>query len=262
VERTLQRGDEAIAYEVRGSGEPPVVLAHNLMCDRRVFDPERLGVRAINVDLRGHGESTARAPFTIDDLADDLAAVLDAEGLPSAVLVGHSFGASAAIALASTRPERVRALVLLSPCGVRATRAESLRDTLVCKTLGAVGMPREIARRIAHGIFGRTFRARAPDVVLAWEETIAARDPAFTANALRAWTKRQDVLEALRAIRVPSLVVVGEEDEANPPAEGEQVARALGARLVRVEAGHTMPLERPEEVHGAIREFLASAAPP
>jgi len=258
VQRTIPRPEhETIAYEVHGSGEPAVVLAHNLMCDRRVFDPDRIGTRAINVDMRGHGASTARAPFTIDDLALDIAAILDAESIARAVLVGLSFGASVAIALALAHPDRVLGLGLLSPCGVRATRAESLRDTLVCKTLGAVGMPREIARRIANAVFGATFRAEAPDVVDAWADTIAARDPAFTANALRAWTQRRDVLERLGAIRAPSLVVVGEEDEPNPPHEGERVAAALGVDVVRIpRAGHTMPLERPDEVYAAIRAFV------
>jgi pimeloyl-ACP methyl ester carboxylesterase len=260
VQRTIARPhDETVAYEVRGSGAPVVVLAHNLMCDRRVFDASRLDTRTINVDLRGHGASTARAPFRLRDLADDVLAILDAEAVDAAVLVGLSLGASAAIDLALAHPSRVLGLALLSPCGVKATRAESLRDTLVAKTLGAVGMPHEIARRIGTAVFGASFRAESPEVVAAWIETIASRDPTFTAHALRAWSARADVLADLARIRAASVVVVGEEDEPNPPAEGERVAAALGARLVRIpRAGHTMPLERPDEVYAALTAFVAS----
>jgi pimeloyl-ACP methyl ester carboxylesterase len=123
-------------------------------------------------------------------------------------------------------------------------------------------MPRDIAARIARAVFGASFRAEAPAEVAAWQETIASRDPKDAAHALRAWSLRPDLLPRLGALRVPAVVIVGDEDEPNPPAEGERVAAALGAPVVRIaRAGHTMPLERPDEVQAAIDDVV-SAAPP
>src|SRR4051812_12054477 len=110
---TISREDACLAYEVRGpAGGEPVVLLHNIFCDRRVFD----GVvdalapryRTIAVDFRGHGESTPGSrPYAVADLVADVVAILDREGLARAHVVGLSLGATVALELALAHPQRV-----------------------------------------------------------------------------------------------------------------------------------------------------------
>lgn len=266
--RSILRDGETIAYDTGGQGERAIVFAHNLMCDRGVFaaEAERLSAaaRTINVDLRGHGASTAHAPYSIADLGDDILAILDAETIEGAVIVGLSLGASAAMHLAVTRPERVRGIALLSPCGTKPGRAESVRDAVAVRAIKSFGIGDRLSRTMVAALFGSTFRAESPDVVLAFATNVRAMPPLFASHALRAWSGRPNAIDDLGRVHAPSIVVAGEEDEPNPPAEAERVAAALpGARLVRIErCGHTMPIERPAAIAAALDAFLASVDAP
>jgi 3-oxoadipate enol-lactonase len=265
--KALTRGAETIAYLERGQGPRALVLAHNLMCDHEVWSPvlaELAGSppeRVVSLDLRGHGGSTAHAPYAIADAAADLCAIVDAEGIDEVVVVGLSLGASVAMELLLADPARVRGAVLLAACGEAATRRESVRDAVVRKTIEALGFPGPIAAQTAQALFGATFRARAPDAVRACEAKLATLTPRFAAHALGAWSGRRAILRDLARVTQPVTVVVGEEDLRCPPADGEKVHAAIaGAHLVRLAAtGHTMSVERPAEVARAVRELCARA---
>ncbi len=265
--KTLARGAETIAYLARGTGPRALAFVHNLMCDHHVWDAVAAelspAARCVSVDVRGHGASTAHDAYAISDVAADLSAILAAEGIEEVVVVGLSVGAHAAMELLLAEPARVRVrgAVLLAACGEAATRRETVRDAVVTKTIAAVGFPHAIVTQTAQALFGATFRARAPELVRAWEERIATLRPRFAAHALRAWSGRRPLLADLTRVAVPVTVVVGEEDERCPPADGEKVCAAIaGAELVRLGAtGHTMSVERPAEVAAVIREVFARA---
>jgi pimeloyl-ACP methyl ester carboxylesterase len=262
--KTLLRDGETLAYATppTAAGATPrtIVLAHNLMCDHEVFadlatDLER-DYRVVTVDIRGHGASTARAPFEIADAALDLTAILDREGVDAALVVGLSLGASMAMELALREPARVLGMVLLAPCGEAATRSERVRDAFLVELVAREGLAGELATRTVEALFGPTFRASSPDITAAWEEKLRGTVPAFAAHALGAWSRRRTLLGELARVTVPVTVVVGEEDARCPPSDGEKVHAALGAaaQLVRLAAtGHTMTVERPAEIRAAVR---------
>jgi 3-oxoadipate enol-lactonase len=263
--KTLARGAETLAYLERGTGPRAIAFAHNLMCDHEVWSdvvaalpPE---LRIVSLDVRGHGASTAHEPYTIADAAADLSAILDAEGIFEVVVVGLSVGASMAMELLLAEPARVRGAVLLAARGEGATRRESVRDAVIGKTIGAVGFPPPIAVQTAQALYGATFRARAPEIVRACEAKLATLRPRCAAHALAAWSRRRAILPDLARITAPVTVVVGEEDERCPPADGEKVHAAIaGAELVRLAGtGHTMSVERPDAVTQAIRKVCARA---
>ncbi len=268
--KTLTRGGETIAYACAGEGPRTVALAHNLMCDHEVFGAVTTALartfRVVALDVRGHGASTAHAPYAIADAAADLSAILAAEGAREVVVVGLSVGASMAIEMllpGQRRDARVLGAVLLSPCGAAATRGERVRDTLLAQAMRGVGLPGELAAQIARSLFGETFQTRAPEVVRARAAKIQALVPRFAAHALAAWSKRRDVLSELRAVGVPVTVVVGEEDARCPPADGEAVRAAIpGASLVRLpQTGHVASEEQPDEVARAIAALCRRAFP-
>lgn len=252
---TFERAGETIAWESRGAGGTPLVLAHNLLTDRAVWAPvaDRLAGtrRVLLVDLRGHGASSARARFTTRDLADDLAALLDAAGVVGpADVAGVSLGASAAAELALAAPARVRRLALLGVDPRRATRADALRNTLFAGVVRCAGWRSFVRRAVEEALLGATFRREQPGPTRAVVEGAARMSGPAAWRAVRCWVRRASLLERLRGLACPTLVVAGEEDPAAPPAVAEEVvARVRGARLVRLAAtGHTIPLERPSEV--------------
>jgi pimeloyl-ACP methyl ester carboxylesterase len=106
----------------------------------------------------------------------------------------------------------------------------------------------------------RLFASGAPRTLRSrWREIMAATPPAGVAAALRAMADRPDSFPTLEALRIPVLVVVGEEDALTPPAEAERMASAAaGAELeVVAGAGHMTPVERPAEFGAILRRFLA-----
>lgn len=264
---TLELHGHAPAYEVHGpregESERAVVLLHNLLCDRSVFDPHvaRLArrCRVVTLDFRAHGARRgAMTPFGIPDLSRDLLAVLDAAGIGRATLVGVSLGASVAMELALARPERVAGLVLMAATAGVATPRDRVENGGLTLAVRLLGLRPFLVRKALAILFGKSFRAERPAAVAARGGRIAAMGVADVLLAARAWLRRPLLLPRLPAIRARTLVVAGDEDVACPPAHGEAIAAAIpGARLVRLpRAGHAITVERPEETAALIEEFL------
>ena len=136
-----------IAVDDGGTGEPACLLVHSLGGRRSFWASTLVALRehhrAIALDLRGHGAS-APASFVasgLDDFADDVLSVADALGLARFVLIGHSFGATVALAVAARVPGRVVALALVDPAGafdqVPVSTLEAFIDTVLQDDSGA-----------------------------------------------------------------------------------------------------------------------------
>lgn len=253
-------GGVELYCEVHGEGEP-VVFLHGFPLSGRMWDATAAalggGFRCIVPDLRGHGRSGASEHAGMARYADDVVELLDAldERRPVA-LVGLSMGGYVALELARRHPERLRALALVD------TRAGPDSDD------AAAGRLETAARVLAEGSWvvadSMVDRLFAPDAPAAlreqWRAIMAATPPTGAAAALLAMAERPDSFPTLRALRLPLLVVVGEEDAITPPDESRRMAEAAPhARLVVVPgAGHMTPAERPAEFAALLRDFLGA----
>jgi pimeloyl-ACP methyl ester carboxylesterase len=253
-------GDGSFAVDSAGvtlSGEragegKPVVLLHGLTATRRYVVMgsralERAGHLVVAYDARGHGRSQPAprpSDYGYELLADDLEAVLDALELERAVLAGASMGAHTALRLALTRPERVDALVLITPsfdpADPREQRELDRWDAL--------------ARGLRDGGVDGFVRAYdLPSVPDAWRETVervlrqrlsAHEHPLAVADALEAVPRSAPFqrIDELAALSVPTVVVASrdEADPGHPLAVGELYARTIpGARLLVEQAGRS-----------------------
>jgi 3-oxoadipate enol-lactonase len=259
---SIARDDVSVAYEVRGpAGAQPVVLLHNIFCDRRVFEGVVAalppGHRSIAIDFRGHGESTLGSqPYAVADLVADVVAVLDHEGVERAVVVGLSLGATVALELALAHPDRVSRLVLMGADADADGGMASLRNALFCRLVMILGMRSFVLSSVASTLFGRWFRATAQFRL--HRDRLAALERRAARRAMQAWTGRRPLREAAASLRIPTRIVVGDEDVSCPLPCGERLRQAIpGADLVRIpQAGHTMTAERPAEAAAAIASFL------
>jgi pimeloyl-ACP methyl ester carboxylesterase len=228
----------------------PVVLLHGLTATHRYVVMgskalERSGHRVLAYDARGHGRSDpapAADAYGYEELAGDLARVLDDHGLERAVLAGASMGAHTALRLALEAPERVAGLVLITPAYDPVTfgDARSLaRWDALSDGLRAGGVEGFVA---AYGEPGVPERWRDTVVKVLRQRLSAHEHPEAVADALRVVPRSRPfgTLHDLRAIDVPT-VVVADRDEADPGhplAVGEDYARVIpGARLVVEEEG-------------------------
>jgi len=258
--RKVTRGIE-IAYEDAGRGRP-VVLLHGFPFNRSLWreQVESLSAtcRVITPDLRGHGETTVVAELaTMEEMAEDLAALLDELGVGRAVVGGLSMGGYVALAFLRAHPERVGALIFADTRPqadtdeARRTREETARRAL------ADGME-PIADAMLPKLLAHATRVQRPEVVARVREMILGTNPQGAAAALRGMAVRRDQTDLLPGIGVPTLILVGSEDAVTPPSDSEAMnAKIKSSRLVKIEgAGHVSNVERPGEFNRALAEFL------
>ena len=267
----LDRDGTKVAYEMAGpdlrdeSGKEPrtVVLLHNIFCDRRVFTYAtavlQANFRTIAVDFRGHGETPVpRRAYKIADLVADIAAILDREKVSRATLVGLSIGATVAMEFALAHPERCEGLVLMGADAAPDGGVSAMRNALFCKLVRVFGMHTFVLDGVAKVLFGATFRREGGELYRVYRARLAALPRRAASYAMKAWSGRRPLVEPLRKITVPTLVVVGDEDVSCPLPCAEQIVKTLpGATLLRIPgAGHTMTAERPRETSAALLGFL------
>lgn len=261
-----------VAVEDRGSGDPVVLLHPGFVVDGMIPLLEDEGLardrRLVVYHRRGYGRSeSAAGPVTVAEQADDCLMLMDLLGIEAADLVGHSFGATIALEVALTAPERVRGLVLMEPLLVFALRPETAQ--FVADT-AAVALPRYHAGDAAgaveawlNGAFGPGFREPLERALPgAFEQAVRDADAAFAIEvpSLPAWPRGP---EALRRVTAPALSVVNE--GATWPGFRE-THDALLAWLPRAEGvvvpvgSHLLQIEEPAPVAAAIGGFLGRLA--
>ena len=247
-----------------GNG-PPLLFVHGFPLDHTMWRDQLAefagAYRVIAPDLRGFGSSeVGDQAVTMEQFADDMAAILDALGVTEPVtLIGLSMGGYVAWQFLRNYRERLRALVL---CDTRAAAdsPEVAENRLkVAETVLADGTE-ALARAMVPKLFAQqTIRTR-PAVVDAVRNVILQANPRGVAAAQRAMAARFDATGILKAIDVPTLMIVGEDDVISPPDEMRQIAEAIpGSRLVVIpDAGHMSPLENPAAFNSALSEFLTT----
>jgi len=216
--------------------------------------------RVINVDLRGHGKSSASAtPFELCDLVDDVVAVLDSLDIDRAVWAGLSVGGMLSLRAALTVPERVAGLVLIDAHAGVEKPLQRIKYRIMVMVARRFGLG-PVIPAVSRMMFGAATRRRDPDLVAEWEEKFRAADvPSMLAYA-GSLLRRDSILSRLGEISVPTLVMVGDEDTSLPPKYSEEIATGIpGAQIVLVPAaGHLSALEQPEFVTDEMQRFLAS----
>ncbi|AWW39122.1 alpha/beta fold hydrolase [Streptomyces cadmiisoli] len=278
-ELTVVSADGARLHaEVHGAEDaPPVVLVHGWTCSTAFWAAQIRELaadhRVIAYDQRGHGRSPASPACSTEALADDLEAVLAATLAPAerAVIAGHSMGGMTVLAASAREGFREHAAaVLLCSTGssrlvaestVLPLRAGRLRTALTRRVLGSrapLGPVTPLARRILK--YATMGAGSAPHMV----EACARIVHACPRRVRHAWAHVLALLEldeAVRALAVPTEVVVGSHDRLTPPVH----ARALVAALPRCVGltelpglGHMTPVEAPELVSGRIRELVTT----
>lgn len=253
----------SLAVDVRGEG-PAVLFIHGYPLDRSVWAHPMAaleGYRRIAPDLRGAGESDAPdLGYSMETYARDLAALLDALGIDDAVLCGLSMGGYIAFEFIRRWRGRVRGLVLMD------TRAEA--DTAEGKRArdAAAGLARErgaaaIAESMLPQVLSAATLSGSPETVERVLAMMAASPVSGMVGALGAMRDRPDSTDLLPTLAgLPTLILVGEEDELTPPARARAMAEAIpGARLVVIPgAGHLLPVERPSATTHELFDFLRS----
>ena len=266
VTRRLEDGSELILDgEIAGQG-PPVVLLHGLSATRRnVVQGSRAllrrGYRLIAYDARGHGASSPGSRYGYPELIEDLEAVLDDLGIDRVALVGSSMGAATGMAFALRHPERVAALVQITPAYNGAARTGNVDDgawDAMATGLeeGGVDAFVDVAQPAGAGEGWREIAREAVRQRMERHE-----NPLEVAQALREMPRSSawDGLEALREVQTPVLIVASrdEMDHLHPLAIAQEYARLLpNAELVVEDKGKSPLAWQGARLSGVIADFF------
>ena len=215
--------------------------------------------RVIAPDLRGFGGSGAsEGVATMEQMADDLAALLDALAIREPiVLCGLSMGGYIALEFWRKHASKIKALIL---CDTRAAadKPEAAANRIAMADHVLREGPRPLVDSMLPKLFSPRTCADQPRIVEEIERIMLRSDPRGIAAAARGMAQRRDFTAELSNIHCPTLVLVGADDAFSPPAEMQALAEAIPNAEYRMisEAGHMAPVEQPTAVNAAIETFL------
>jgi pimeloyl-ACP methyl ester carboxylesterase len=258
----LRSGDAEIYYEVHGSG-PDILLVHPFPAHHGVWSAvaEMLSTRyrVILMDVRGLGESSpGEGPATMEKHTEDIRRLLDELKIGKTVYAGNSIGGYIFFECWRRYRERISSAILVDTKAsadseeARKTRLAAAEDVLKRGTEPFVNA--QLPKLLAES----TYRNR-PDKVEEAKRMMMKASPAGIAAVQQGMAARPDSNATLTSINVPTMVICGEGDGLTPPLEMEMMHRSIRGSVFRKipKAGHYSPFEQPEEIHRAVRDFLA-----
>ncbi|NVI86356.1 alpha/beta fold hydrolase [Actinomadura sp. BRA 177] len=249
-----------------GAGTP-LVLLHAFPLSSAMWLAQREGLanrfRIITPDLRGFGGSVLGDDEpSVDAMADDVARMFRGMGVQRAVVGGLSMGGYVAMALCRRHPDLVLGLVLAA---TRATAdADPVQENRLrqAERLDREGSTQVLVDEVLPGLVGpTTYRQRAL-IYGRVRGLVQATPPHAAAWAQRAMAGRADAFDTLRTLKVPALVMIGDEDALATEDEARAMADALpnAELLVIPRAGHLCAVEQPDLFNQAVAEFAAALA--
>ena len=265
TDRSVEIGESIVTYREAGAG-PALVLLHGIGSAARTFDDQLValsnGLRVVAWDAPGYGGSTCLAnewPVPAD-YAAALDGFLDATGIRSCHLLGHSLGALMAASFAADRPQRILSLSLASVAGGHARMAAAEREKLLAQRVGDLAElgPRGMAEKRGPRLLGPD---ATPAMIRRVVDTMAAVRPdgyAQGARMLAAGDVKADIARLPAAMKVQFLY--GDADVITPPARNTEIAALRPQAPVHViaGAGHAVYLEKPEKLNAILSSFIAS----
>jgi 3-oxoadipate enol-lactonase len=249
----------ALRYELRGKGDRTLVLVHEMGGSLESWDEvvaQFAGSRRVlRCDTRGAGMSQkVRGELSLDTMAGDIAALLDALGIAGKVAIaGIAVGGAIALHFAARYPERTSAVMVGSPAtGITPDRRAAAHERLA--RIEAGGMASVVEDAMLNG-----YAAELRGDIKRFERFRArwlGNDPASYATIWR-MLANAEMQDELGRLRCPVLVIGGSLDRVRPPPFAQAVAKAIsGARYVELRTGHYMAVQTPDLISDCIGEFL------
>lgn len=248
-----------VHHVVTGPVDAPVVLLSNsLGSTYEMWDPQVDALserfRVVRYDTRGHGRSPVPpGPYTIDDLVDDVVALLDRLQVQRAHVVGLSLGGMTGMRLAAREPDRLDRLVVLCTGAMLGPPSGWTERAATVRTHGTAAVAEAVVQRW----FTADHLVAHPEVRPRFEDMVAATPAEGYAGCCEV-IAAMDLRPDLPSISAPTLAIAGADDPATPPVHLEEIAASVqhGRLLVVPDAAHLANVQQPGTVTPAILEHL------
>jgi 3-oxoadipate enol-lactonase len=257
----IKANDIQMNYELSGKkGAPVVILSHSLSSSLVMWNPQMDALnpyfQVLRFDTRGHGNSDAPSgAYTLDLLEEDVIKLMDVLGIDRAHFVGLSMGGMIGQGLALKHPHRLKSLVLCDTTAVFPPESQPIWDERVDKA-HKKGMEALFEETMERWFTPTFLKQNSPMVKLIREQILATPVAGYIgcAEALR----RLDYLDRLREIKMPTLIMVGEDDPGTPVSASEAMhKRILNSKLVILpSARHLSNVEQTEAFNAPLLKFL------
>jgi pimeloyl-ACP methyl ester carboxylesterase len=257
------KGKKAYAYtggKTFDAALPTVVFCHGAQSDHSVWILQSRylahhGYRVLALDLPGHGRSEGPALARVEDLADWIAAVLDAAGAKQASVVGHSMGSLIALECAARHPDRVAKIALLATAYPMKVSTELLDATKHNEPVA-----QDMVNIWSHLAYAQYPNNPGPGFWVIGESLrlMQRQKPGVMHVDFSACNAYGGGAEAAAKVRCPALFLIARRDAMTPARSAQAFAQTVkGARIVMIEgSGHNMMGEKPDEVLDALVAFL------
>ena len=266
---TLELDGASIAYT--DTGLPPgkkaaetIVFGHGLLFSGWMFSAQiealKDNYRCIAIDWRGQGASPkVRAGYDMDTLSRDAIALIEQLDLAPVHYVGLSMGGFVGQRIAARRPDLVRSLTLLDTSAEREAVPNFIQDLALANIYRLAGMG-PVRSQVEKVMFGPTFRndPKSKAIIDEWLAMLAKTDRGAIRSAVMGVITRKGVLEEIRDIAAPTLVIVGADDVPTPVSRARTIAGAIkDARLEIVpDSGHSSTIEQPAAITALLSDFI------
>jgi 3-oxoadipate enol-lactonase len=249
-----------IHVEVEGpAGAPVLMLSNSLGTDLHMWDDQMADwtkhFRVVRYDRRGHGKSgVPQGPYSMERFGRDVIAVADALDVKKFNWCGLSMGGMVGQWLGANAPDRVEKLVL-SNTNYNYADKSSWNDRI--KFVQEKGLAQLVDANMERW-FTKGFRERAPQSIAHMKTMFLGTAPAGYIACCEA-IRDMDFTASNPTIKAPTLVIVGSQDPATPPAAGEAIAKQInGAKLAALDAAHIANIEQPKQYAETVLNFLHS----
>ena len=240
-----------------------VVLIHAFPLNATLWSGQRQAVpprwQLFTPDLPGFGSATVAPASSVDAMAAAVLSSMDDAGIERAVIGGMSMGGYVTFALLRRAPERVAGLILIDTRATADTEEQRQNRSRMIAMVEEHGSS-AVADDMLPKLLGATTQRERPELSARVRAMIESNRPDTIAAAVQAMKDRPDATSLLAEVRVPALILCGEEDRLTPPADSEALHQGMrGSRLVLIpRAGHLASLERPDAFNAAFTTFLES----
>ncbi len=257
-----------MAYWDEGTGFP-ILFGHSFLWDARMWQAQitclKKDYRCIAPDLWSHGESDPlpHDDYSLESLADDYWQFMQSLSLQECAIIGLSVGGMWAAHLALMHPEAVTALVLMDTyVGSEPEVTKTVYLNLLHEMAAHPKVAPQFARKVAPYFFAKTTQQEKPELVEDFIEHLSAVPSEHIIGKVslgKAIFNRQSLLDKLKSIRVPTLIVVGAEDLPRPPHEAKEMAALIPNAQLEIipKAGHICTVEQPAYVNEVLNHFLS-----
>lgn len=257
--RTRLEDGLGVYWRSHGDSEnPPLLLLNSIGTDLSLWGGVSTllspGLFTLRMDARGHGRTPASdGDYSLEQLAGDAVALLDAIGIDRVAVAGVSLGGMIAMQMALDRPDRVRALIPVCTSAEMDKAAWTARVEMV-----RAGGTAAIADLAMGRFLSPAFIAQQSVMAQTVRDRLIAMDDRGYAGAAAA-IRDMRLIDRLPDIACPTLVIAGDRDQSTPFAgHGDRIFTAIpGARAAHIDCAHLAPLEAPVEVARLIQDFLA-----